>query len=211
MFETVEYELGKQIAHFRKLLKMSADELAEKAGFGLTRSIVANLENGRKEDVTVRQLIAMAFVLEVQPADLIFPLKQPYKRIEIANGESNVVLTPMWLARDWFTGTASRKTTSSLLNGEPMLHPPGFGYSENEIILIDLRKRSELLEQLDLPERGYRLAPQRKGFTVNQTAKFLYQRDQETNHANLYRVENRLRAAGVNLENPIGPSPETPF
>lgn len=69
--------IGRQLARYRKAAKLSGEELAEKAGAGLTRSVIANLENGRKNDVTVTQLMALAAALHVPPALLIADVFAP--------------------------------------------------------------------------------------------------------------------------------------
>lgn len=63
--------IGRRIAKYRREREMSAAELAEKAGNGLTRSTIANLENGRKADLTVQQLIAIATALDVSATSLL--------------------------------------------------------------------------------------------------------------------------------------------
>lgn len=69
--------IGRQVARYRKAAKLSGEELAEKAGVGLTRSVIANLENGRKDDVTVTQLMALANALHVPPALLVADVFDP--------------------------------------------------------------------------------------------------------------------------------------
>lgn len=63
--------MGRRIAYFRKTRKISASELAERAGAGLTRSVIANLENGRKADLTVQQLFAISDVLNAPASSLV--------------------------------------------------------------------------------------------------------------------------------------------
>lgn len=69
--------IGLNIARYRKAEGLSASELAEKVGEGLTRSVIANLESGRKDDVTVKQLVALANALGVPPACLVVDLFDP--------------------------------------------------------------------------------------------------------------------------------------
>ena len=69
--------IGRNIARYRKLAGLSASELADRVGEGLTRSVIANLENGRKDDITVKQLFALAAVLEVPPAYLVVDTYRP--------------------------------------------------------------------------------------------------------------------------------------
>lgn len=55
---------------------MSAARLAEemtRVGIKWDRSIVANLENGRRSIITVEELLGLAFVLDVAPIHLMVP------------------------------------------------------------------------------------------------------------------------------------------
>jgi transcriptional regulator with XRE-family HTH domain len=67
--------IGQNVALYRRALKMSAEDLAE--AVGMTRSVVANLENGRKDDVTVKQLLALAKELGVSPMSLVIDTNDP--------------------------------------------------------------------------------------------------------------------------------------
>ncbi|MGK0715029.1 helix-turn-helix domain-containing protein [Leucobacter sp. W1153] len=69
--------LGLNIARYRKAEGLSAAEVADRAGEGLSRSIIANLENGRKNDLSLRQLISVAKVLRVPPVALAVDLFAP--------------------------------------------------------------------------------------------------------------------------------------
>lgn len=58
--------------------KWSAERLAEemtKVGIPWDRSIVANLENGRRQTVAVEELLALAYVLDVAPVHLLVPVE----------------------------------------------------------------------------------------------------------------------------------------
>ncbi len=72
----------------RKRKGWSAQQLAAQlAGVGLAwdRSIVANLENGRRSSVSVEELLALAYVLDVAPVHLLVPLE-----------EVHYAVTPQW-------------------------------------------------------------------------------------------------------------------
>lgn len=69
--------IGTNVARYRKAEGISAAELAERAGEGLTRSVIANLENGRKDDITVRQLMAISHALHVPPVLLVADVFNP--------------------------------------------------------------------------------------------------------------------------------------
>lgn len=69
--------VGLNIARYRKVERLSAADLAERAGEGLTRSVIANLENGRKDDLSLKQLLALARALRVPPTFLVVDMFSP--------------------------------------------------------------------------------------------------------------------------------------
>ncbi|REJ06279.1 XRE family transcriptional regulator [Microbacterium bovistercoris] len=69
--------LGGRIAHYRRLNKMSAEDLAARSGAGLTRDIIANIETGRRKDIGVTQLMALAVALQVPLVALLLPITTP--------------------------------------------------------------------------------------------------------------------------------------
>ena len=68
--------IGRRVAHYRRLEGLSAQELANYAG--LTRAVVANIETGRRSDLTVRELLALSEGLRVPPAALLFDVSRPF-------------------------------------------------------------------------------------------------------------------------------------
>lgn len=92
--------LGERIARYRRLAGISARELAEQAGRGLSRGIIANIESGRKTDITVDQLLAIAIVLGVPPFALALPIESPMRQVKLSNG-TKTVSAPVWVASEW--------------------------------------------------------------------------------------------------------------
>lgn len=85
-----------------------ADELT-KRGVSWDRSIVANLETGRRQTVTVEEWLALAYVLDVAPVHLLVPptdadRPQTGGFVNVAPVHS-VVTTPGWY-RAWVRGQA---------------------------------------------------------------------------------------------------------
>lgn len=202
MPKLASYDPGAKIAQYRKHLKMSAEELAEKAGFGLTRSIVANLENGRKDDLTVRQLMAIALVLHVSPADLIFDVTKPFHEIVLTGGEGFEARASTWLAREWFGGSTDVRSLNAHVDGSPAVDQ-GYPAFFDQLVAETLRRRSVLLEQLAKVERE--LADMRKlvkeeGRQIDAT----WERDTNEKirniQAELYTTDNALRSNGVDLD-----------
>lgn len=79
--------IGKRVANYRRLSGLTARELAERAGLGLTRGIITNIENGRKTDITVDQLLAISTVLGVPPVMIALPVDRPYEYVQLDGGE----------------------------------------------------------------------------------------------------------------------------
>lgn len=83
---------------------LSAAKLADRTfdiGFGISRSVVADLETGRKKSIDVPELLVLAAALGVSPAQLVFP-DLPRGKVEVLPGldqESHDALR-------WFSGEA---------------------------------------------------------------------------------------------------------
>ena len=83
--------------------RWSAQRLAQemtKAGIPWDRSIVANLESGRRSFVSVDELLGLAYVLQVAPVHLLVPL----------SSDEFYLVTPTSVvtsgrAREWVRGT----------------------------------------------------------------------------------------------------------
>lgn len=71
--------IGSAIQERRKQLGMSAEDLSaacRKRGLEIQRPVLSNLENGRRQGVTVHQLVVIAAALRTSPLALLFP-QQP--------------------------------------------------------------------------------------------------------------------------------------
>ncbi len=69
--------IAERVKAVRAARGLTGAQLAQKmteTGLKWDRSVVANLENGRRSTVSVEELLALAFVLEVAPVHLIVPL-----------------------------------------------------------------------------------------------------------------------------------------
>ena len=104
--------LGDLIARYRRAEGLSARELAERAS--LTRSVVANIENGRKTDITIREWLSLAQALRVPPTSLLADVEQPFSRNpyfpeNLAVNSRNIDLI------DWVAGV------ETAADGEPAL------------------------------------------------------------------------------------------
>ena len=68
---SAEVSLQKRLPGFRRIAGLSARELADKAGNGLTRGIIANIESGRVNRVSIDHVIAIATALDICITELV--------------------------------------------------------------------------------------------------------------------------------------------
>lgn len=79
---------GRQVRAYRRRRDWTQPELAERcraAGLEWDRSIVANVEGGRRSSATIHELLTLARVLSVPPALLIFPVESE-EAVEVGPG-----------------------------------------------------------------------------------------------------------------------------
>jgi transcriptional regulator with XRE-family HTH domain len=88
----------------REALRWSAEDLAAemaRAGVPWTRETVTNLENGRRKRLAVHEVLALAYVLDVDnPVDLIVPAHPREPHMVLLPG----LLVPRAAVRGWFEG-----------------------------------------------------------------------------------------------------------
>lgn len=74
MTEPITARVLEQLTETRKRLKVSAQELADRmtaAGYPIKRAVIANLETGRRTEVSVGHLAVAAQVLGVDAATIL--------------------------------------------------------------------------------------------------------------------------------------------
>lgn len=169
-------EIGARLAKYRQLAGISARELAEQAGCGLSRGVIANIESGRKRDITVDQLIALASVLGIPPAMLALPADQPLRFVRVAGIEddsSSRRTMRVWAAIEWFNGEMGKPEQSN--SASVFAHALKRGIrayvrdfvalqqtrsKESDLLLeleADLRRSEEELEQLGIDLTEYKI------------------------------------------------------
>jgi transcriptional regulator with XRE-family HTH domain len=71
-------DIGRRIARYRTLNGWSARQLAQNTDGVLSRDTIANIENGRRDDLTLRQFLSIALALRVPPIALLIDLEHPF-------------------------------------------------------------------------------------------------------------------------------------
>ncbi|TFB93190.1 helix-turn-helix transcriptional regulator [Cryobacterium sp. HLT2-28] len=91
----VEDSLGGRIAAFRKARGFSStDQLAAAIGEGkMSGPVLRNIESGRKGDLSVSQLLNIAWALKVSPLLLLAPLGRPADPLDLPNLVSSLQRT----------------------------------------------------------------------------------------------------------------------
>lgn len=94
--------LGERVAHYRRLNGWSAEVLADLThDASITRDVIANIEYGRRKDVGVMQLWAIARALRVPLVSLLIPIDDPDGHIDIGmQGQS--VLEAVAESQAWY-------------------------------------------------------------------------------------------------------------
>lgn len=105
--------VGKRVAHYRAQAPgektkqgITAQALADRCtalGMPMDRTVIAKLEKGTRQTITLGEVIVLARALEVPPVALLFDLGNP-EAVEVLPGKD----ADSWSALKWFTGEASR-------------------------------------------------------------------------------------------------------
>lgn len=92
-----------QIKRYRNQRGLSAQQVADACwrdyGLAMKRSVLSNLESGRRPTLSLMELLVLAKILKVPPLLLVFPIGHE-DTIEVLPGVS----VDTWEAAKWFTG-----------------------------------------------------------------------------------------------------------
>lgn len=113
--ERLNVKIGEQIGRFRKARGLTAAQLAERCtelGLPISRSKIANMENGRarQEGISVAEVSIIAAALDVPPILLIYPVGREETTEVLPSQE-----VPSWSAAQWFSAENPLPTK---VNGE---------------------------------------------------------------------------------------------
>jgi hypothetical protein len=122
--------VAREIRRYRDERKMSAQQLADRTaelGMEVPRSVIANLESGRRETVTVPEVLVLAAALQVAPMELLCPVGFD-EQIEMLPGR---MMDPLTASR-WVDGELVLDVTGPAT----ALRPPAAG-EESSTRLIE--------------------------------------------------------------------------
>lgn len=109
--------IGTMVRRRRDELNVSAQKLADactELGHPVARNSISNLENGRRSEVSVAELIVIAEALGMPPVELLFGASLVTGEVEYLPGKP----APAWRALRHFTGEVSDKARPDPLDRE---------------------------------------------------------------------------------------------
>jgi hypothetical protein len=141
----VARQVAREVRRYRELQRprMSVQKLADKTdelGMLIPRSVLANLESGRRDTVSVAEVLVLAAALNIAPIDLICPVGFD-KQTEMLPGG---MVDPLSAVR-WFTG----EWKLDVRDGTWTMRTPGSGERSSANLL---KYHDELISQLHAQE-----------------------------------------------------------
>ncbi|MEW2518159.1 helix-turn-helix domain-containing protein [Actinacidiphila alni] len=93
-----------EVRRYRQMRGMSAQQLSDRCGelgMKIPRTVLSNIENGRRGNIGVAEILILGRALEVPPASLVFPVGY----VEEVEALPNEKMHPLHAVR-WFSGEA---------------------------------------------------------------------------------------------------------
>lgn len=184
MTTRASHGIGRRLAKYRKLAGLSAQQLSDQLGGELSRSVIANIENGRRSDITVDQLIALSHVLGIPPAALALPIDEPLRFVRTTENEDDRHAMRAHTMLSWF------------------LERPTPFRGDNGPIEVDEGKRAagaiaratiRTLDEYNILQNEYR------SVTLKRNAGRIDEEVVEEARASLDACERKLEELGVNM------------
>jgi transcriptional regulator with XRE-family HTH domain len=168
-----------EIRRYRQERKMSAQQLAnrcEQLGFAIPRPVISNIENGRRDSLSIAELLVLARALDVAPALLVAPVGRqemveilpdqsmpPFDAVRWLEGEQlretadglrawvdpDAADDPLFLFR-WHRGLVLRWLAAQKALVEPQTHREQWIAEMHEQLADDLRRVRSLMRSMDL-------------------------------------------------------------
>lgn len=106
--------IAREIRRYRDERKMSAQQLADRTaelGMEIPRSVIANLESGRRETVTVPELQVLAAALQVAPVELVCPAGFDEQTEILPDRMVDPLSASLWFRGELMLGVEGTETT----------------------------------------------------------------------------------------------------
>lgn len=107
--------IAREVRRHRQARGMSAQQLADACAelgmSALQRTVISNIENGRRANLTVAEVAVLAEALGVPPAALMFPAGH-VEEVEVLPGKT---VTPLEAADWWYGADAAEDSDLSLM------------------------------------------------------------------------------------------------
>jgi len=119
---------------------LSAQDLSDRCealGFPLPRAVLSNLENGRRESVTLAEVIVLARALEISPLQLVAPVGRQEKLELLPSAER-----PTWDAARWISGEMNVRELDGDRSPEPTFD---YGWTVNPALPLPSFRRHDAL------------------------------------------------------------------
>ncbi|MET8765820.1 helix-turn-helix transcriptional regulator [Streptomyces sp. NPDC004658] len=145
--------VAREVRRHRQAQGLSAQQLSDRCselGMPIQRSVLANLESGRRTTVTIAEVLVLAAALNVPPALLVFPVGRA-EEVEMLPGFQAETLE----AVDWFAGIKPRDART------PFSHNALFLYRRHRVLTRELRRQLQQRED----DRAEYLASDREGLS----------------------------------------------
>lgn len=111
--------MGRRVSRYRGARGMSAQALSDRCsqiGYRIDRSVIAKLETGRRQGVTVAEVLVLAEALQVPFPLLMLPLGDA-DEVEILPGQVRPVTEALaWLSGDPSGGEGEWRSTTTVIN-----------------------------------------------------------------------------------------------
>lgn len=102
--------IGERLAYYRKLAGVSAQTLSDRLGGSLSRGVIANIENGRKKDITLDDIVGLAWALDIPVVALALPLDRPLQFVSTVDSDTSTQYVRVFEVAEWFqTGNRRRE------------------------------------------------------------------------------------------------------
>lgn len=182
--------IAAEVRRERVKRKLSTQQLADRCdrlGFPIPRSVLANLENGRREAVSVAELLVLAAALEVAPGLLVNPLGHQ-ATTEVLPGRE----LPAWEAILWLSGQVRLPNDAGNYGIEWL------NWQDDQGIVPLYRRHYQLTEDLSVGGAWLAQSLTGKRGKIDQVASQKLQREaRERLEDDLRAVRTRMRAVGL--------------